>query len=334
MYLMDSITATAYQMSALEVANHPSFRIYPDLAQRLVGAPRFLLDNNTIQTAVELTLGRPKVLLEAIHHCRIPYPKLWVEWDETGREELRTRFPQQLPISPDRPLPSRCGFLLECNPAGRKGIVIWAWSGPKNMGKLAANIPNISPISPIFDLDNHFPQPRERIMRFLASNLASLWIDNPIQLEALLGIWRTAHHEASEWGADYLTSFNNKDRERMLAHAYADVYGEYIMVWTIMMLLTASRPIIKYEPVHLDRLNKARRKRDQQPLLDHTQVTMHLQSHTKQQVIRGPLDHTRKRPGVHLVTYYLGRRGDKHWIVNPYWRGQGPVIHRRVQVKS
>ena len=65
--------------------------------------------------------------------------------------------------------------------------------------------------------------------------------------------------------------------EDALAHSYADVYGEYIMIWAAIMMLTASRPIIDCQPVDLTRLNRARGKRGEPPRLDHTRVTLHLQ---------------------------------------------------------
>jgi hypothetical protein len=47
-----------------------------------------------------------------------------------------------------------------------------------------------------------------------------------------------------------------------------------------------------------------------------------------------PLGYLRKSPRVHLVSSYLARRGDKHWIVEPYWRGSGDVIHRQTHVRG
>jgi hypothetical protein len=310
------------------------------LRQRLVGAPRFLFDAAATRTAVELTLGRPKVLLEAIEHVRIPYPKLWVEWEEAGRARLRDEFdPNPRLTNTDRPLPERVGFFLECDAeTGRKGTVTWAWSGRGGGRPEEAIIPNIAPISPTFDLDRRFPQAADRLEAFQGNNLCRLWADHPVQVDALKEIWRTAYHAPSEWGLHYLAhprwEYAGRPLPEVLAHCYADVYGEYIMVWATLMLLTASRPIVDYRRVDLARFNKARRKRGRPPRLDHTLVTLHLQDRAKQPVIRGALGFTRKSPRVHMVSSYLGRRGDKHWIVVPYWRGEGETIARRTQVKG
>ena len=106
------------------------------------------------------------------------------------------------------------------------------------------------------------------------------------------------------------------------------------MIWAFLMLLTASRPIIDRRPVSMAKLNKARAKRQLPPQLDHTVVTLHLDKAAAEARRRAPLGYARKSPRVHLVSSYLARRGAKHWIVQPYWRGEGEVISRHVHVKS
>jgi hypothetical protein len=164
----------------------------------------------------------------------------------------------------------------------------------------------------------------------MTNNLARLWQDNEVQYAAFQSIWRTAYHAPSAWGEGFLRG----RPQEFVANCVADVYGEYIMVWSIMMLLTASRPIVDYRHVDPVRLNKARRRRDEVPLYSHTQVTLHLDKHSGRLLPRAPLGYTRKSPRVHLVSSYLARRGDKHWIVQPYWRGQGETISRHIHVRG
>jgi len=325
MYLMDGITETA-ALIRRQRRVPPFLTIYEGLAQRLVGTPRFLFDDNAIYTSVELTLGRPSVLLEAIRQMRIPYPRLWVEWPESGRERLRTVFPRE--IGPDRPIPDRVGFLLECDATGRRGQATWAWS------TMGGNIPNVCPFATFFDLDGEFAQPQARVDGLSNNNIAQVWRDNPIQLAAFLAIWRTARVEPDgEWAEDYLIELDRKHGSEAIAFAMADIYGELIQMWCNLLLLTSSRQIVDLAPVSMAKLNKHRVKRREVPRLDHTVVTLHLDPAARERQKRAPLGHARKSPRVHLVSSYLGRRGDKHWIVQPYTRGSGETIHRQVRVQ-
>jgi len=345
---MDAIGQTAARIAA-EPRKLPDkvLLCYDDLAKRLIGTPRYLLDGNATRTAVELNLGRPKVMLEAMRHLRIPYPRLWVEWDDADRQKLRAKFDEPLSYAELRPMPGRVGFLLEAEPGGRRGTATWAWTSahpsadkPQHLldsgatAVMNTTIPNIGAVQPYFDLDQVFDMSPARFEGLFKGNLARLWHDNPVQLQALLDIWRTCDHRPSEWGQLYFDALGHDPLMRALADA--DVIGEYIMIWAVLLLLTASRPIVDLVPIDLGRLNKRRLKAKQVPLLDHTRVTLRLQPPDPRYnpVIRGPLGYSRKSPRVHLVSSYLARRGDKHWVCRPYMRGSGDVIYRRINVKG
>lgn len=340
MYLMDEIAEAAKEIRDRNEIAHPVMGIYHTLAKELDGCPRFIFDNDAIHTAVELTLGRPKIILDAIKHLTIPYPKIWVEWSESGRERLREVFTESEAEvkNPNRPLPNKIGFFLKTD-NGRRGGVYWAWNVPKN-SNIRINPPNICPISPYFDLDREFKQPERLVRTFLIANIASLWKNNPIQQEALKAIWRTAEHlPSSNWGVKYLKYVCGQDQslwDIRLNHFYADVYGEYIMIWAILLLLTSSRKIVEETAIDLSGLNKARKKRNQIPKYNYTKVNLYInpieEEHVK--VIRGPLGYSRKSPRIHLVSSFLNRRGNKHWVVQPFWRGKGELISRHVHVHS
>lgn len=339
MLLMDSVADTAAAVAKMARPD-PLTDIFPDLMRRLAGAPRFLFDDAATRTVVELTLGRPKVLREAMAHLAVPYPRLWVEWPEAAREALRQRFMVDAYEKPGRPIPDRIGFLLEDEGrdwTGRRGRITWLWAGN------AIPVPNVGAIEARFDLDASYPTAGKGFfpavgkgrldggnISALTNNLWSMWADNPAQREALEGIWGTAEHLPSRWGEHYLRGLSAWD----VANCLADVFGEYITAWAALMLLTASRPIVDLDYVDPVKLNKRRRRRGEVPLLSHTRVSLHLEPQAVRPVVRGALGYSRKSPRVHLVSSYLARRGAKHWIVSPYWRGQGETIARHVQVKG
>jgi len=335
--LIDEIAHFAPQARALA---DPVLDIYPALCDKLKGAPRFIFDENAIHTSVELTLGRPKLLLDAMRHVRVPYPSMWVEWPESGRHRIREVFPHLSDVPPERPLPLRVGYLIETDETGRRGLVTWCWNGPdrEELRVLGCSPPNVAPIGAYFDLDQRKDQPAGIMEGFLRNNLVRLWNDNPIQREALFDIWRTSDHRFTDWGRKYLVAQERRVGPRalrdQLPYMWSDVYGEYIEVWSTILMLTASRRIVDYRPVDRAKLNKARAKNKKVPLMDHTAVTMHIGETHAQGQRRQPLGYARKSPRIHMVSSYLARRGDKHWVCLPYWRGSGDVIHREVRVRS
>src|SRR5215475_2618118 len=165
-YLMDMVASAA---DMVQSRIHPLMRDNPILQQfdvlmnKLDGTPRYLFDNNAIRTAVEVTLGRPKVMREALAHLRIPYPRMWVEWDDAGRAKLREKFQQELTFKELRPQPGRVGFLLEADETGRRGTATWLWTTPKPGSASAIDVPNIGAVQPYFDLDRQYPIPADRI---------------------------------------------------------------------------------------------------------------------------------------------------------------------------
>lgn len=342
MYLMDAIAQmddlVRHGELSAKVVTDPALRVFPDLMDKLQGTPRFLLEKDAIEAVVELTLGRPKIILEALAHLRLPYPRMWVEWDESHRDRLRQHVMDPVRAAEVeankilRPVPVRLGFLLEGDPGGRSGMATWAWQSPKStLGPL--NVPNIAPISPHFDFDQRWEQGPWRTASFLSGNLAELWGDNEVQLNALLGLWEKADHKLNPWGKTYFERVGATDER--LAHAFADVYGEWIGIIGVLLLLTSSRRSVDYRAVDRAKLNKHRARKKEAPLLDHTEVVMHTRGRGDgMRQMRLPLGHQRKSPRIHMVSRYLARRGDKHWLVEPYVRGSGDAIHRVTKVRQ
>jgi hypothetical protein len=286
-------------------------------------APRYLLDSSVMRASVELGLGRPKIFRDAMRHVRIPYPRMWVEWEESGRDRLRRELDQEeAAFQALKPVPDRLGFLLESDEGGRSGNVTWAWTSAPNTP------PNISPFDARFDLDAHYEQPTAYTEGLLRANLAKRWIDNPIQLNAMLDIWRTSSHKLSAWGRTWVEAGGTQERFFL-----SDIYGEFIEIWCILLLLTSSRPTLAYRPISREKLNRARTRKREPALLDHTEITMQL-SAREIAGKRQPLGHARKSPRIHMVSRYLATRGDKHWLVEPYMRGQGEAVERHVRVRG
>ena len=313
---MDGIAATA----AWGVKDFPITEVFVDLNRRMRLCPRFLLDEHVVRSAIELSLGRPAVFRNALRHIRLPYERIWIEWEEKHRERLRREL-QDVP-DPLKPVPERLGFLIESD--GRRGTITWAWQNPPLAG--LPNPPNISPFDVQFDLDAQIPQEFGLLEGLKIATLGTLWRDDPVQLEALCDIWRTSRHVPSVWGSRWLNRLGTDGARYFLS----DIYGELIGVYAIMLLLTASHPTVEYKEISRTKLNKARIKKHAVPLFGHTEVTMNISHRVVQQ--RQGQPHARKSPRIHVVSSYLARRGDKHWITSSYVRGSGDAIERHIKV--
>lgn len=330
MYLMDEIVQCDARLAATGKPVPPSLRAYAEMAERLKLAPRYLLDSKSAHASCELTFGRPKIMLDSLATLKLRYPVLWCEWEEAGRQVLRDKLGDAYEGIPGRRSPTRCGFLLDVEEGGRRGLVTWCWSEP------SGNFPNISPIGCYFDLDNRFKQGATLVDALKRSRLIDPWISNPVQEAAFLEIWETSEHRPTPAGMEFLYAVSSTRHSiaSALENFYCDVYGEYINFWAVMLLLTAARPVVEYISVDRSKINKARIKKRQAPLLDHHAVTMHLVKHSKRELERGPLDFTRKSPHIHLVSRYLNHRNDKHWIVEPFVRGSGEPVPKHIHVRG
>ena len=325
MYLMDMISHSADEFAPMSnYWKDPELRIFSDLKQRMKLAPRYILDHHVMSRTIELGLGRPSVFREAMRHVRVPYTSLWIEWEETARDLLRRRLTHE--INDYKPLPVRLGFLMECEPGGRRGTTTWVWESPDR--EIKPHVPNVSPYDVAWDLDATIPQSSWHKDGMNIANLAQLWMDNPVQHAALMSIWETAEHRPSAWGRTWLNGLTVNQQRFLLS----DIYGEYMGMWAVLLLLTAAKPTVEYSPVDRSKINKARTKRKQTPLLDYHTVTMHVDHQTVVGQPRGPLGYARRSPRTHLVSSYLARRNDKHWIVSPYVRGSGGPVERHVRV--
>jgi len=323
MYLMDMISQMADSIAPQWT--DPALRIFPDLKDRMRLAPRYILDHHVMSRSIELGLGRPSVFREAMRHLHVPFKTAWFEWEETSRDLLRRRLSQR-GDDPYKPLPVRLGFLIECEDGGRRGTTTWVWESPDR--GVEPHVPNVSPYDVAWDLDAVIPQASEYVAGMNTANLVEQWKGNPVQHAALLSIWETAEHRPSKWGQTWLGTLSINQRRFLLA----DIYGEYMGMWAILLLLTAAKPTVEYAEVSRAKLNKARAKRKQPPLLDYHTVTMHIDHRAVAGRPRQPLGYLRKSPRVHLCSGYLARRGDKHWLVLPYVRGSGEPVERHVRV--
>lgn len=62
----------------------------------IVKANKFVIDNTLVSHAVEASFSKPSVLLDMLENAKPPYNNLWIEWDESFRQEcLKTQFQKE-----------------------------------------------------------------------------------------------------------------------------------------------------------------------------------------------------------------------------------------------
>lgn len=105
-----------------------------DMQRRVRMAQRFVFDAGAVKAAHDVRMSKPSSLLSAIHLCRPPYPRTWIEYPFPALLSARDMSPAP-PGSP-RPTPDRVGFLIEPftmnlpehGVSGENDVVTVAWS--------------------------------------------------------------------------------------------------------------------------------------------------------------------------------------------------------------
>lgn len=94
------------------------FQAYLEFKERLVGAPRFVLERDAVHLIQNLSeTTTPKRFLDALGICRLPYPKMWVEFAFADRTEWLLEAKKAGLYNPDwkdePAAPQRMGYFLE-----------------------------------------------------------------------------------------------------------------------------------------------------------------------------------------------------------------------------
>lgn len=272
-----------------------------DMARQVEQAPRFVLDRAALMMVHNLSETKYRNLVRALGVCRLPFPKMWVEFAFADRQawlDERRRQGRHVSDNADASPPQRLGFLME--QVGTRIRVQLAWKHgeipteilERHYGEVVdaarrkelAGLVEVSKkaIEIETDPDLFEADQFERLMRTTAPEQLAEIIDEHGSLPEALAF--------SEFLArvEYVIPDNMKpfwqdiarqgkaalDQANQLARF--DLANEWRFSLALLILLNSRNLIRMGEPVDVSALNKARAKKGKTPVLAHREITLSL----------------------------------------------------------
>jgi hypothetical protein len=267
------------------------------LAPSLRATPvRYILDDNVAALAGRTGFGEVELMLECLDLIRLPAPQVWIEWCEANRAAALRElgFATRLEAPPI----ARAGFLVTTDEGGRRGEVDIAWSTQAGVAELA-------PLKILFDLDDpdfahHGPG-------------WALDVADNASFRRLYGHARFVMRPA--WGAYYRRCAKPGQE---IWRANLEQLGWDFPLLCASVLILQSRNALAYEASDLTRLNKARRRAGKPALLDHIEVSAHLDV----------------APGDGDAPDGPRREARRHFVCGHLVRRQGAIFWRRAHMRG
>tara|TARA_R100001440_G_scaffold70922_1_gene93642 strand:- start:899 stop:2173 length:1275 start_codon:yes stop_codon:yes gene_type:complete len=72
-----------------------------------VDAKKFVISDNMIENAWDISLSKPSVILELLDYARVPFENVWFEWNENLRQEIMQNYAKKHGKEIDDTRPSR-----------------------------------------------------------------------------------------------------------------------------------------------------------------------------------------------------------------------------------
>jgi hypothetical protein len=285
------------------------------MSDSIVKAERFVIEDDVAHAGYQVIRSRPASMLAGIPLCRVPFQRVWLEWN--GGVSMRAGFN---PPTEDKPTPLRMGCLLETiDKGGQRGIMSWAWE-QRNTGVYVCGMSAIFDWSkePTFnpDLDD------DAINTVMRSNRDwSKHIDDPAQREAVRGLLRHEDITMSPHTArllEIMTRRNPVATVEMIQSWGHDITGEAPYVTALIMMLN-SRNAVELLPNDLSKLNKARKKRGKPPLLSSVTTRLQISARHAREQRAGTI--SREAARAHMVRgHFKIRKSGIYWW-SPFKRG-------------
>lgn len=118
---------------------------FTNIAPSVRAAEKFELTDDVAMAAYQLTRSKPSALVQAMPMCRMPYPKIWLEW----RGGILGDSKRNDPLF-NTPNPAKQGCLIEGDETGTVGVMTFAWVH-KDSSVHAPQPLNLAPIGTMFN---------------------------------------------------------------------------------------------------------------------------------------------------------------------------------------
>ena len=282
-----------------------------DFADRVASCPvRYVLHDDLTTLCADLAFSKGARVFECADLIHVPGERVWVEWCDAPWQGALERYRFPLVNGAYRP-GGRRGALIDSSPDGRRGLIRTFWNSP------AAQEVAASSVEAYFDLDTfpgEEPQPPDRRVRE-----AVRVTDQEVHGDDVLGRCFRFRYEQS-WSDYYHRADLPGAASSALWRQSLGTIALDVPIVLAFLLLLATRTGLPQRQAELERLNRARLRRNRAPLLDHIEVRAPLLPECANRY-PPPDQRTRQRPRLHHVRGHLVRRGSSlYWRV-PHLRG-------------
>lgn len=265
-------------------------------ADKLAGAPRFILANDVTEALIESSIAYPEALAGCIDAIRIPWRIAWFEWDDEFARSVWRRSHAKKPGSERSFLPKRGGFLVEADESGRSGEISVCWPIPEPDGKggltenydrglLMSNFQAIRFDLDLQDMDIRRIVGAESFERETGIPIGDINFTNDVEPARSRYIDRIKATMMMDWSKTEVAALlsgqlHHHGTIRFISNAVSDIWSEYCMLVPAAAMMNA-RNAVRIAQADRTRINKSRAKAGRLPLLDHQVVSMNISPEEK-----------------------------------------------------
>lgn len=317
---------------------------YAALAEEVLRAERFVLQRDAVFLIHSVSNVPPSRLVPALQICRMPFPRMWVEFVYKDRDDWHAWSKVERESYADSSAPARLGFYLEQKDESGRAIdvtVVWRHNNDPNFGGRAIVIGgysmhlNTQEGVTVSDATRaHYAHalahPTEMDIKFGANKRYSDPRDNEaaMEMEERISV-DFSLYMAPFW--EWIQKNHPEEEASLRERALFDLLQEWRFILGLLMVLN-SRNLIEYSaPIVFDKLNKARKAKGAPPLHAHREIRLGLSLVQRNRLGGGRTSDLM----AHLVRgHFKVRRTGLFWW-SPHVRGKGePPTGRPYIVKA
>jgi hypothetical protein len=311
-------------------------KLVPDMKD----AQCFVMSSDVTAAVEEVCMSKPSSMLGALQHMRVPYPRMWVEWEPDSRSKLVHHN--------DKPAPKRMGCFIMTDKHGNRGTAVYMWEH-RLLDVPAEEEITLDPFGIIFDWSDGQEEP----VMVQYARIIGMPIERPTWekkytqnreafKEGLLrgSKWRKLVNFDKELDA-YMTLekcsaiiplsycktlFESEVGHRLLRPGkkmyedfMEDLEGEFAYTEAFLLLLNSKNTPIEQKRDDFTRLNKARAKNRKRPLKEF--ITTHLRVSKVVGNRAASMGMSREAARLHLVRgHFKTKKSGVYWW-SPHVRG-------------
>lgn len=314
-------------------------RGFEDLRGRIRAAVRYALERDVVEAAVAHSVTRPTNILKVLSFVRPPHPLTWIEWADADKTDAIDVLGFARDMS--KPSPVRVGCLFTAlNPISDFYTAEFAW-------RFADGSVHYAPMMLVFRVTEPFEHlDGEFLLKEAQRNAASPYCayhayrNHPRELEAVVEAsrhWMPVPATCAEAFRTFVASAaNGKDAlDQIDASALGDLGSEIMFTVAVLLLMNTANGT-RRTTEDRTRLNRARQKRGQPPLLGFSTVRMRL---SRAEAAYAESMGAGGKRARHICRGHakLRKRSDgtaRLFWWSDHWRGRGPGLRMAPPIRT